>query len=46
VRGGGEVRVGRGRGGGAPARLTVQQLRDAQNAQPATPPPRGASGAQ
>ena len=38
ARGGGGVRVGRGRGGGAAARLTDEQLRNAQNAQPATPP--------
>ena len=45
ARGGGGVRVGRGRGGGAAALLTIEQLRDAQNAQPATPP-RGGAAAQ
>jgi hypothetical protein len=41
ARGGGGVRGGRGHGGGAAALLTVDELRDAQNAVPPSPPPRG-----
>jgi hypothetical protein len=40
------VRVGRGRGGGAAAPLTFEQLRNAQNAQPGTPPRGGGAAAQ
>jgi hypothetical protein len=43
VRGGrGGVRGGRGRGGSAAVRSTVEQLREEQRAQPATPPRGGA----